>query len=50
MPRPPPETETVADPALQLALPARPENVLIVRQAVAGLGEAMGLPSSGWTT
>jgi serine/threonine-protein kinase RsbW len=29
---------------LQLVLPARPENVLVVRQAVAGLGEAVGLP------
>ena len=29
---------------LTLALPARPENVIVVRQAVAGLGEALGLP------
>jgi serine/threonine-protein kinase RsbW len=28
---------------LTLALPARPENVIVVRQAVAGLGEALGL-------
>lgn len=28
---------------LILALPARPENVIVVRQAVAGLGEALGL-------
>ena len=30
-------------PQLQLRLPARPENVIVVRQAVAGLGEAYGL-------
>ena len=30
-------------PQLQLGLPARAENVIIVRQAVAGLGEAIGL-------
>lgn len=29
---------------LQMALPARPENVIVVRQAVAGLGEAIGVP------
>jgi serine/threonine-protein kinase RsbW len=29
---------------LTLSLPARPENVIVVRQAVAGLGEALGLP------
>jgi serine/threonine-protein kinase RsbW len=29
-------------PQLKLALPARPENVIVVRQAVAGLGEAVG--------
>jgi serine/threonine-protein kinase RsbW len=34
-------TET---PELQLALPARAENVIVVRQVVAGLGEALGLP------
>lgn len=34
----------MAEPALQLSLPARAENVLVVRQAVAGLGEALGLP------
>ena len=28
---------------LQLSLPARAENVIVVRQAVAGLGEALGL-------
>lgn len=33
----------MAEPALQLSLPARAENVLVVRQAVAGLGEALGL-------
>ncbi|CAN5452105.1 hypothetical protein BH20ACT15_BH20ACT15_05520 [soil metagenome] len=33
----------MADHALQLSLPARPENVIVVRQAVAGLGEALGL-------
>jgi serine/threonine-protein kinase RsbW len=32
-----------AAPQLRLALPARPENVMVVRQAVAGLGEAVGL-------
>lgn len=31
------------DATLQLSLPARPENVIVVRQAVAGLGEALGL-------
>lgn len=30
-------------PDLRLVLPARAENVLVVRQAVAGLGEALGL-------
>jgi len=30
-------------PQLQLCLSARPENVIVVRQAVAGLGEAIGL-------
>lgn len=35
--------DPVADPALQLSLPARAENVIVVRQAVAGLGEAIGL-------
>lgn len=31
-------------PDLHLVLPARAENVTVVRQAVAGLGEALGLP------
>jgi serine/threonine-protein kinase RsbW len=31
---------------LRLALPATAENVMVVRQAVAGLGEALGLPGS----
>jgi serine/threonine-protein kinase RsbW len=31
---------------LQLSLPATAENVMVVRQAVAGLGEALGLPGS----
>jgi serine/threonine-protein kinase RsbW len=31
-------------PQLRLVLPARAENVIVVRQAVAGLGEAVGLP------
>jgi serine/threonine-protein kinase RsbW len=31
-------------PELHLVLGARPENVIVVRQAVAGLGEALGLP------
>jgi serine/threonine-protein kinase RsbW len=30
-------------PQLRLELPAKPENVIVVRQAVAGLGEAVGL-------
>ena len=30
---------------LHLVLPARPENVIVVRQAVAGLGEALGMQS-----
>ncbi len=34
----------VAEPQLHLELPARAENVIVVRQAVAGLGEALGLP------
>jgi serine/threonine-protein kinase RsbW len=33
----------VAEPELQLELPARAENVIVVRQAVAGLGEALGM-------
>ncbi len=31
---------------LRLTLPATAENVIVVRQAVAGLGEALGLPAS----
>jgi serine/threonine-protein kinase RsbW len=34
----------MSSPDLQLVLPAKAENVLVVRQAVAGLGEAIGLP------
>lgn len=34
--------DSTSDDALQLSLPARPENVVVVRQAVAGLGEALG--------
>ncbi len=30
---------------LHLVLPAVPENVIVVRQAAAGLGEALGLPA-----
>jgi serine/threonine-protein kinase RsbW len=33
----------VSGPDLRLVLPAKAENVLVVRQAVAGLGEALGL-------
>jgi serine/threonine-protein kinase RsbW len=33
----------VSDRELQLALPAHAQNVIVVRQAVAGLGEALGL-------
>jgi serine/threonine-protein kinase RsbW len=33
----------MSSPELQLSLPARAENVIVVRQAVAGLGEAAGL-------
>lgn len=33
----------MVEPTLQLSLPARAENVIVVRQAVAGLGEAFGL-------
>lgn len=32
-----------APPQLRLSLPARPENVIVARQALAGLGEAIGL-------
>ena len=31
-------------PELDLTLPARAENVIIIRQAIAGLGEALGMP------
>lgn len=34
----------MSSPDLHLLLPAKAENVLVVRQAVAGLGEAIGLP------
>lgn len=34
----------MSSPELHLVLPARAENVIVVRQAVAGLGEALGLP------
>jgi serine/threonine-protein kinase RsbW len=34
----------LSSPDLHLLLPAKAENVLVVRQAVAGLGEAIGLP------
>ena len=30
----------------ELSLPATAENVMVVRQAIAGLGEALGLPGS----
>ena len=30
----------------ELTLPATAENVMVVRQAIAGLGEALGLPGS----
>ena len=33
-----------AQPELDLTLPARAENVIVIRQAIAGLGEAVGLP------
>ena len=33
----------MAEPAFHLSLPARAENVIVVRQAAAGLGEAFGL-------
>ncbi len=35
----------MSDRELHLALPARAENVIVVRQAVAGLGEALGVPT-----
>ena len=34
----------MSDRELHLALPARAENVIVVRQAVAGLGQALGIP------
>jgi serine/threonine-protein kinase RsbW len=34
----------VTQPELDLTLPARADNVVVVRQAIAGLGEALGLP------
>jgi serine/threonine-protein kinase RsbW len=34
----------LSPPDLHLILPAKAENVLVVRQAVAGLGEAIGIP------
>jgi serine/threonine-protein kinase RsbW len=36
----------VTERELRLTLPATAENVMVVRQAVAGLGEALGLPGS----
>jgi serine/threonine-protein kinase RsbW len=36
----------VSTPELHLTLPARAENVIVVRQAVAGMGEALGMESS----
>ncbi len=35
----------MSDRELHLVLPARAQNVIVVRQAVAGLGEALGIPS-----
>ena len=35
----------MSDRELHLVLPARAENVIVVRQAVAGLGEALGIPA-----
>jgi serine/threonine-protein kinase RsbW len=35
---------SVSDRELHLDLPARAQNVIVVRQAVAGLGEALGIP------
>ena len=34
----------MSEPELDLTLPARAENVIVVRQAIAGLGEALGMP------
>ena len=34
----------MSDHELHLVLPARAENVIVVRQAIAGLGEALGMP------
>ncbi|MGZ5330976.1 MAG: ATP-binding protein [Solirubrobacterales bacterium] len=34
----------MSEPKLDLVLPARAENVIVVRQAITGLGEALGMP------
>lgn len=34
----------MSEPELDLTLPARADNVIVVRQAIAGLGEALGMP------
>ncbi|HEX2358183.1 MAG TPA: ATP-binding protein [Solirubrobacterales bacterium] len=34
----------MSEPELHLVLPARAENLIVVRQAIAGLGEALGMP------
>ena len=34
----------MSEPELDLTLPARAENVIVVRQAIAGMGEALGMP------
>ena len=36
----------MSDRELHLVLPARAENVIVVRQAVAGVGEALGIPAA----
>jgi serine/threonine-protein kinase RsbW len=35
----------MSDGGFELTLPATAENVMVVRQAIAGLGEALGLPA-----
>lgn len=41
--RAPSDSEHMAHPALHLAVPARSENVALIRHALAGIGEAVGM-------
>ena len=48
-----PDREHAAEPVtpdLELTLPARPENVAVVRHALGGFGDALDVPTRRWPT